>query len=44
MIFFENACSHWQSAICEPRNPRPAPAPIEETPSALQGHPHAQRE
>ena len=39
MIFFQNAYSHWQSAIREPQNPRPAPGPIE-MPSALQGHPH----
>jgi hypothetical protein len=24
MIFFQNACSHWQSAIREPQNPHPS--------------------
>jgi len=40
MIFFENAFSHWQHAIREPQNPRPAPEHIE-MPNALQDHPHA---
>ena len=37
MIFYENAYSHWQNAIKEPQNPRPAPQPIE-APNAHQGH------
>jgi hypothetical protein len=39
MIFFQNAYSHWKSAIHEPQNPRPAPEPIE-TPNAHRGHSH----
>jgi predicted TIM-barrel fold metal-dependent hydrolase len=32
-IFFENAYSHWQAAVHEPQNPRPAPEPVQ-TPRA----------
>ena len=39
MIFYENAYSHWQSAVHEPQNPRPAPEPIE-VPNAHRGHSH----
>jgi predicted TIM-barrel fold metal-dependent hydrolase len=39
MIFFENAYSHWQNAIKEPQNPRPAPETIE-VPNAHHGHSH----
>ncbi|MDP9439682.1 MAG: amidohydrolase family protein [Actinomycetota bacterium] len=39
VIFFENAHRHWQAALREPQNPRPAPEPIE-TPNAHQGHSH----
>ena len=37
MIFYGNAFSHWQNAIHEPQNPRPAPEPIE-VPNAHRGH------
>jgi hypothetical protein len=36
-IFFENAYSHWQAAVREPQNPRPAPEPIQ-TPKARREH------
>jgi predicted TIM-barrel fold metal-dependent hydrolase len=40
MIFFENAYSHWQTAVRgEPQKPRAAPEPID-TPMARQGDPH----
>jgi predicted TIM-barrel fold metal-dependent hydrolase len=39
IIFYRNALSHWQSAIKEPQNPRPAPKPIE-VPNAHHGHSH----
>ncbi|MDP9486760.1 MAG: amidohydrolase family protein [Actinomycetota bacterium] len=39
MIFFENAYRHWQAALKEPQNPRPAPEPIE-VPNAHKGHSH----
>jgi predicted TIM-barrel fold metal-dependent hydrolase len=39
MIFYHNAYSHWQSAIKEPQNPRPASEPIE-VPNAHRGHFH----
>ena len=39
MIFYENAYSHWQSAVHESQNPRPAPEPIE-APNAHRGHSH----
>ncbi len=39
MIFFQNALDHWQNAVREPQNPRPAPEPIE-APNAHQGHSH----
>jgi uncharacterized protein len=39
MIFFQNALDHWQNAIKEPQNPRPAPEPIE-VPNAHEGHSH----
>jgi predicted TIM-barrel fold metal-dependent hydrolase len=39
MIFFENALDHWQAAIKEPQDPRPAPEPIE-VPNAHHGHSH----
>jgi predicted TIM-barrel fold metal-dependent hydrolase len=37
MIFSRNALDHWQNAIKEPQNPRPAPEPIE-VPNAHKGH------
>ncbi len=37
MIFFENAYSHWQDAVREPQNPRPAPEPVR-TPRARREH------
>jgi hypothetical protein len=36
-IFFENAYSHWQAAVREPQNPRPAPEPVQ-TPRARREH------
>jgi predicted TIM-barrel fold metal-dependent hydrolase len=39
MIFYENAYSHWQAAVHEPQNPRPAPEPVK-TPRARQEHSH----
>ena len=39
MIFYRNAYEHWQSAIKEPQNPRPAPEKIE-VPNAHKGHSH----
>jgi len=39
MIFYRNAFDHWQAAIKEAQNPRPAPEPIE-TPNAHKGHSH----
>jgi uncharacterized protein len=39
MIFYQNAYSHWQNAIKEPQNPRPALEPIE-APNALRRHSH----
>ena len=39
MIFFRNAFDHWQAAIKEAQNPRPAPEPIE-APNAHKGHSH----
>ena len=39
MIFFQNAYSHWQNAIHEPQDPRPAPEPIK-VPNAHRGHLH----
>jgi hypothetical protein len=37
MIFYQNAFDHWQAAIEEPQNLRPAPGPIE-PPNAHKGH------
>ena len=39
MIFYRNAFDHWQNAIKEPQDPRPAPEPIE-VPNAHHGHSH----
>jgi hypothetical protein len=39
MIFYRNALDHWQAAIEEPQNLRPAPGPIE-APNAHKGHSH----
>jgi hypothetical protein len=36
MIFFQNAFDHWQNAVREPQNPRPAAEPIE-VPNAHRG-------
>ena len=40
MIFYRNAYEHWQSAIKEHQNPRPAPEKIE-VPNAHKGHSHS---
>jgi hypothetical protein len=37
MIFFENAHSHWQAAVQQPQNPRPASEPVQ-TPRARREH------
>jgi hypothetical protein len=39
MIFFENAYRHWQAAIMEPQNPRPATELIEVS-NVHHGHAH----
>ena len=39
MIFYQNAYEHWQNAIREPQDPRPAPEPIS-APNAHKGHSH----
>jgi hypothetical protein len=39
MIFYQNAFDHWQSAVKEPQNPRPASEKIEAL-NAHRGHSH----